>query len=326
MKPTLLIALLISMAGGAVVPQAGLRFYYTLDQQTTSGSTIKDMSRNGYNLTSSGPVQLAADRFSNAGSALKMDGTYHLSALLPDTTVHAMTDTNDFTFGIAFNTTATSASMSSRMDIAGLGDPYNNGIFLSMHDNRLRIFLGNHGYYDTPDMLNDGKWHIAIAVRSQGAVFLYIDGKLSDQGAVTGEVYPISDSLMIGKHGIKGESYYIGLLDDVFYYTRAFSADEASTLYRTLSGVPVSFITRADTVTGPRPTIAWHTVPSAIAYAFEIGTDSLFANPFVSIPLDDTTLTVPQAIAAGRYFLRVGCNFDDRSPFVFPDWHAIVVK
>ena len=326
MKPTLLIALLISMASGAVIPQAGLRFYYTFDQQTMSGSKIKDMSRNGYDLTSSGPVQFAADRFSNTGSALKMDGTYHLSALLPDTTVHAMTDTNDFTFGIAFNTTAPSTSMEGRMDIAGLGDPYNNGVFISMQDTRLRIFLGDHGYYDTSDTLNDEKWHIAIVVRSQGAVFLYIDGKLSDQGAVTGEVYPVSDSLMIGKHGIKNESFYIGLLDDVFYYTRAFSADEASTLYRTLSSVAVSFATRIDTFTVPRPTIAWHAVPSAIAYALEIGTDSLFTKPFVSIPLDDTTLTVPQAIAAGRYYLHVGCNYDDRSPFVFSDWHTIVVK
>jgi Concanavalin A-like lectin/glucanases superfamily len=326
MKPTLLIALLISMAGAAVVPQAGLRFYYSFDQQTVSGSKIKDLSGNGYDLTSSGPMKFSTDRFFNAGGALKMDGTYHLSALLPDSTVHAMTDQNDFTFGIAFNTTAPSTSMSGRMDIAGLGDPYNSGVFLSLHDNRLRIFLGNHGYYDTPDTLNDGKWHIAIAVRSQGAVFLFIDGKLSDQGAVTGEVYPGTDSLMIGKHGIKDESFYIGLLDDVFYYTRALSADDASTLYRLLSGAFVSFTTRIDTFTVAQPTIAWHAVPNAIAYAFEIGTDTLFTNPFVSIPLDDTTLTVPQAVAAGKYYLRVGCNYDDRSPFVFPDFHAIVVK
>ena len=91
MKPTLLIALLISMAGAAVVPQAGLRFYYTFDQQTMSGSKIKDMSGNGYDLTSSGPMKFSTDRFFNAGGALKMDGTYHLSALLPDSTVHAMT-------------------------------------------------------------------------------------------------------------------------------------------------------------------------------------------------------------------------------------------
>lgn len=291
MKPTLLIALLVSMACGAAVPQAGLRFYYTFDQQTVNGSTVKDMSGNGYDITSTGPVQLAADRFSNAKGALKMDGTYHLSALLPDSTVHAMTDSNDFTFGFAFNTTASSTSMEGRMDIVGLGDPYNSGIFLSMHDNRLRIFLGNHGYYDTPDTLNDGTWHVVIAVRSQGAVFLYVDGKLSDQGAVTGEIYPISDSLMIGKHGIKDESYYIGLLDDVFYYSKAFSANDASTLYRTLSGVPVAFTTRVDTVAAPRPTIAWHAVPNAIAYAFEIGPDSLFASPWS--PSRSTTRASP---------------------------------
>lgn len=327
MKPILLIAILIFAVNGAVIPKSGLRLYYTFDQPTINGTAIKDQSGNGYNLVSSGTVKLAADYFSNANSALLMDGTYYLSVLLPDSTVHAMTDTNDFTFGIMFKTTTSSGSMTGRMDIAGVGDPYNNGVFLTMNNDRIRIFLGNHGYYDTPDSLNDGKWHCVIAVRSHGAVILYLDGKVADQGAVTGSVYPgVTYSFVIGKHGVKNESYYVGLLDNVFYYTRALSADEVSTLYRLLTSVPVSFAVRVDTFTVSQPTIIWHPVPSAIAYALEIGTDSLFTNPLVSIPLDDTTFTATQAITPGTYYLHVGCNYDDRSSFVFSDWHSMVVK
>lgn len=326
MKPALLVAALFFVASADAIPKDGLRFYYTFDQQNTVGSTVKDLSGNGYNLTSSASVQLAADRFSNANCALQMDGTYYLSAVLPDSTVHAITDTNDFTFGIMFKTSVNSASMSDRMDIAGVGDPYNTGIFLSMTNDQVRVFLGDHGYYDTPDSLNDGKWHSAIAVRSQGAVFLYIDGKLTDQGAVTGTIYPGQVPLTIGKHGTKNESYYSGLLDDVFYYSRAFSAGDISLLYGVLSGQAVSFVTPLDTFRTSQPTFAWHPVKNTIAYAFEIGNDSLFANPMLSLPLEDTTITVPQTISAGRYFVRVGCNSDDRSPFLFVNYHPFAVK
>jgi hypothetical protein len=329
MKPLLIVTMLICLAGAAGLPTTGLRFYYSFDPNTISfGTTVTDLSNHGCALTASGSgtIKSGPDRFSNPAGALLMDGTYHLSALLPDSTVHKMTDTNDFTFGIMFKTTEPSTSMAGRMDIAGLGDPYNSGIFLSMHDNRLRIFLGNHGYYDTRDSLSNGAWHSAIAVRSQGAVSLYIDGALDDQGAVSGSIYPISDSLMIGKHGIKDESYYKGLLDEVFYYSRAFPADTVNIIYRTLTGASISFAAPIDTFRVPQPRFAWHPAQSAIAYAFEIGSDSVFARPFLSVPLEDTAYTVPQALAAGTYFLRIGCNFDDRSPFVFMDWHKFVVK
>jgi hypothetical protein len=326
MKSVLVIAAIVWLASGATLPTDNLRVYYTFDSSTVNLSTVTDMSGHGYTLTSSQAVGLCPDRFSRSNGALLMNGSYYLSVSLPDSVIHAMTDENDFTFGIMFNTTATSTSMTGRMDIAGMGDPYNNGIFLSMHNNRLRIFLGNHGYYDTKDSLNEGKWHSAIAVRSQGAVFLYIDGVLDDQGAVIGSIYPVSDAFVIGRHGIKNESYYRGMLDDVFYYTRAFSADEISMLYRVLTGATISFATQIDTFRVPQPSFAWRPVKNAIAYALEIGKDSLFTMPFLSVPLEDTAYIVPQAIPAGNYFMRVGCNFDDRSPFFFLNWHSFVVK
>lgn len=319
MKPTLLIVLLCMGASGANIPKTGLLFYYQFNNSTVTGVTARDQSGNGLNLTSSAPIQLG-----DSNSCLSMNGTYYLSIGLPDSTIHAMTD-SDFTFGFTFNTTTSSGSMSDRMDMAGTGDPYNTGVFLSFTNDRVRIFLGNHGYYDTPDSLDDGKWHSAIAVRYQGVVNLYIDGISVDNGAVLGSLYPGTDTFTVGKHGIKNESYFIGLLNNVFYYTVGFSAGDVANLYKDFTSAPIVFIPPFDTFLVAQPKFAWHSLTNAIAYAFEVSRDSLFTNPFVSVPLDDTTLTVPTALSAGRYFMHVGYNSDDRSPFFFSDSYPIVI-
>jgi hypothetical protein len=236
-------------------------------------------------------------------------------------------DTGDFSMGFAMQTTAPSTEMTGRMDIMGMGDPYNNGFFLSLHDNRIRIFLGNHGYFDSPDTLDDGKWHIVTAVRSQGNVFLYVDGKMSDSGAYTDDITPIVKDFVIGKHGTKNESYYKGLLDDAFFYDRALGTDDVINLYRALSGITFTLAAPADTfASGSRPSFLWRSLTNAIAYACEVSNDSLFGAPAVSIPLNDTSCMLPQPLSAGRYYVHIGANFDDRSPFFFGDPHAFVVR
>lgn len=323
----LLIAALFLCADGANIPINGLQFYYMFNKSTVKGGTVKDASINGHDLTSSkDSIQLGNDLFGNGQNALSMDGTYNLSCTLPDTLVHRLTDMNDFTFGLMFSTNAPSGSMTQRMDIAGIGDPYNSGIFLSMTYDRVRIFLGNHGYYDTPDSLNDAGWHSAIVVRSQGAVVLYIDGKVADQGAVTASIYPGTDQFVIGKHGTKNESYYKGLINDVFYYSAASSANDISNLYKAFTCPPISVISPFDTFSTTQPLFKWHPETGTIAYAFEMSTDSLFTKPFLSVPLIDTTIQVAQPLATGRYFVHVGCNSDDRSPFYFSDWHPVVIR
>jgi hypothetical protein len=93
-----------------------------------------------------------------------------------------------------------------------------------------------------------------------------------------------------------------------------------------MTGVETSFTTSIDTFTTSQPVFTWHQTKNAIAYAVEIGADSLFVKPFISVPLEDTTYAVPKPIAPGRYFLRIGCNFDDRSPFYFSNWHPFVIQ
>jgi len=72
-------------------------------------------------------------------------------------------------------------------------------------------------------------------------VFLYIDGKLVDQGAVTGTIYP--DRFHHHRQARHQERIVLsGLLDDVFYTPR-FLGGDISLLYGVLSGQTVSFVT-----------------------------------------------------------------------------------
>ncbi|MDD5674638.1 MAG: hypothetical protein PHC61_10770 [Chitinivibrionales bacterium] len=327
MKFRLILITFAWVASGASIPVNGLLQYYTFDALSLlGGNQIKDRSLYGYTITASGAIQLVNDRFGNPTSAVLMDGSYFFNCLMPDTTVSKMI-AGDFSMGFAMKATASSGSMTGRMDIMGMGDPYNNGFFLSLNNNRIRIFLGNHAYYDTPDTINDGLWHVITAVRSQGNVYLYIDGQLSDNGAYTGSITPIVNSFVIGKHGTKNESFYHGLLDDAFFYNKALAPDEVTMLYGTLSGVTFTLAAPADTFsTGIKPFFAWYSLTNAIDYAFEVSKDSLFSMPAVSVPLSDTFYTLSQPLSAGRYFMHIGANFDDRSPFFFGDPHSFIVK
>jgi hypothetical protein len=327
MKFWTLLMTLICAASGASLPVNGLLMYYSFDSSSMTGTNqIKDLSPYNYSITSSAAVQLVNDRFGTRKSAVSMDGSYYFSRTMPDTTVAKMID-GDFTMGFMMRTTASSSEMSGRMDIMGMGDPYNSGFFLSLHDNRIRIFLGNHGYYDTRDSLNDGTWHMVAAKRFQGAVTLYIDGKASDSGAYTGSIDPKTSVFTIGKHGIKDESYYKGLLDDAFFYDKALASDDISTLYKILSGITFTLTTPSDTFsTGSKPFFTWRSIPNSIAYAVEVGNDSLFSAPGISVPLTDTTFTLSQSLSSGRYYMHIGANFDDRTPFFFGEPHAFVVR
>ena len=327
MKFWTLLVTFVCAASAASVPVNGLLMYYTFDSSSViGGNQIRDRSPYGFTITSSGGIQLVNDRFGSPKSALLMDGSYYFNRLMPDTTVAKM-DAGDFSMGFVMQTTAPTTTMDGRMDIMGMGDPYNNGFFLSLNNNRIRIFLGNHGYYDSPDSVNDGIWHVVTAVRSQGNVSLYIDGELRDNGAYTNSITPIINYLVIGKHGTKNLTYYKGRLDDAFFYARALGPDEVLTLYRILSGITFTLTAPADTFgTGTKQSFAWRSLTNAIAYAIEVGTDSIFNKPSISVPLNDTSYTLSQPLSAGRYYMHIGANFDDRSPFFFGNPHTFVVR
>ena len=325
MKYWMLILAFAVFVQSGTIPRDSLMFYYTFDDSSVVGRTVKDQSGKGFDLTGTANLVLGNGVFGTPHGSLTMDGTYSLSRALNDSLVTGMT-AGDFTYGCMVKTSNASSTMSGRMDIAGMGDPYNSGFFLSFNSNYIRVFLGNHGYYDSPTPLNDNLWHFAAVTRASGSVTLYIDGQAANQGAYTESIKPATDSLVVGKHGTKMESFYKGQLDNYFFYKRALAAESIFALWKLFTGFNISIITPADTFTGASPQFSWHSIPSAIAYAAEIDTSVQFTAPILSVPLQDTSFTVPEPLPSRQYYVRIGCNFDDRSAFVFADPKVFIVR
>jgi hypothetical protein len=277
------------------------------------------------NLTLNGNCIRASDCFGITNRALTLDGSTYLSCVVPSDTISKIAQ-GDLSLGIMIKTTYQTGSFSDRFDIAGIGDPYNNGFFLTLNNSRGRIFLGNHGYYDTPDTLSDGKWHFLMATRSSGKVTLYLDGHPSDSGAYTDNVLPVTNTFIVGKHGIKNESYFKGNIDNLFFYCRALSSDEVNLLYSGLVTIPIKIYSPSDSIVTNPLIFKWSPVKNSVAYAVEIDTGATFTNPIVSLPVEDTTLQLNTTLPAGKYYFRVGTNLDDLSPFYFFDSRKIICR
>jgi hypothetical protein len=216
--------------------------------------------------------------------------------------------------------------MTQRFDIAGMGDPYNDGFFLSMDHNRLIIFLGDHGYYQAPNELNDNTWHFALATRRQAAVGLYIDGVKVVEGAHERSIMPGTSTFVIGKHGTKNESYFKGDIDDVFLYERSFTDEQVLALYRSMSGMKFTFLSPQQVTAGASLPLRWASLANTVSYALEIDTSSVFASPLISVAVEDTSYTLTQGLTPGAYYVRIGANFDDLSAFYFSEPHSIIAQ
>ena len=78
--------------------------------------------------------------------------------------------------------------------------------------------------------VNDGNWHHVVGLRDGTSLKLYFDGKLA--GTDTDEQRNVNNThdLKLGTIDELG-SYFNGLIDDVYIYNYALSADEINTLY-----------------------------------------------------------------------------------------------
>jgi hypothetical protein len=319
------ISVILLFTSGFALSHDKLILHCSFDKPTVSGVTVTDLSDNGNNLTCTGSLRYAADCLGVPERAMALDGATFFSRKISSATVGQI-GRGDFTLGIMFRTTYQTGSMEGRFDIAGMGDPYNNGFFLSLHMSRGRIFLGDHGYYDTQDTLSTGKWYFLLATRSSGNVTLYLDGKITDQGAYTDAVDPVTDTFTVGKHGIKAESYFKGDIDQVVFYGRALSDGEVQSLQTEFTSVPITILAPLDSVISTPLVFRWSSMKSAVAYALEIDTGIAFSNPVLSVPMEDTSFQVSAPLRAGRYFFRIGSNSDDRSPFYFTDPKRFVLR
>jgi hypothetical protein len=280
------------------------------------------MADNGNNLSFHGNSIPAADCMNSPKQAITLDGTTYLSCTIPPSIINQISH-GDFSLGIMLKTTDQTGTNQERSDIAGMGDATISGFFLSLHNSRGRIFLGKRGWYDTRDTLSNGKWHFLLATRSNGNVSLYLDGKISDQGAFVDSITPwvlysvnhsgsfipwVTDTFAVGKHGD---------IDQLVFYNRALTSEEAHSLFIEFTTVPVTMFSPSDTVISAPVVFKWSSMKSAVAYAVEIDTGASFLNPIISLPVEDTVMQLNVSLAAGKYYFRIGSNTDDRSPFYF---------
>jgi hypothetical protein len=327
MRPMIILtnAFWLSVSSSFATFDSSLLIYCSMDSAKVTTNYVINEANVLPNLTFHGSCIRAADRFGIANRALTLDGSTYISCVVPSNTISKIAQ-GDFSLGIMIKTNYQTGSMDQRFDIVGMGDPYNNGFFLSLNYSRGRIFLGDHGYYDTPDTLSNGKWHFLMATRSNGKVTLYLNGQASDSGAYTNSILPSTDTFTVGKHGIKSESYFQGDIDELFFYSRALTSDEVNALNRGLTTIPIKIYSPVDSIVTNPLVFRWASVKNSVAYAVEIDTSATFAHPIVSVPVEDTTMQLNATLPANNYYFRIGTNVDDLSPFYFFDSRKIICK
>lgn len=171
---------------------------------------------------------LTTDQFGNANSAYIFDGVDDHIKVPNNSGLNFGVD--DFTVSLWFKTTATTTTGTGRDDLIAKGQPSVSGYALSLKDNKIRFSLGNFGGLNSSSALNDGQWHHVVGVRGSGSIELYIDGLL-DVSSANNESLNTSNDLLIGKHGVKNESYYDGILDDIIIYNVALDQTEILNLF-----------------------------------------------------------------------------------------------
>lgn len=111
------------------------------------------------------------------------------------------------------------------------------GIFLDS-SNKVHFIAegsGDSTWVISDDALNDTEWHHIVAVRSDGTLYLYIDGVLqADTGASSYDIDNASDLIIAGDAG--SSRYFDGKIDDVKIYDRALSQEENVVEYNSGNG------------------------------------------------------------------------------------------
>lgn len=208
----------------AQLVEDGLVSYWSLDESSIDGDTVKDL-QNDNDGTINGAPKIVAGKL---GEALEFNGA--------DTWIEVPNADNlnfgdgDFTLCAWAKTTATTGRWASRHDIVGKGDPSISGYALSADNNNGFFWIGGEGEFRSASTINDGKWHYLVGVRKGSDVTLYIDATAETTGT-SAESTDTTLSFIFAKHPLKAESYFAGSIDEVCVYNRALSEDEVKQNY-----------------------------------------------------------------------------------------------
>lgn len=220
---------------GAEPEPASPAIHWPLDE--TSGGTAED-TQGSYNATYTLSPTLGQP--GARGNAIELDNTLDRVTLPTE----ALDGKNDYSFAIWFKTTKTGQ----QSIISGARSGSNNAQL---------IFLANSrsiSLYDpsapggrtswTIDSIADGEWHHLVLVRdgTNRQATMYLDGV--SEGTNSVNFVPVAiEHLVLGEEqdSVNGRyqtsQSFVGMLDDVYVFDKALSAQEVATLYE---GVNVS--------------------------------------------------------------------------------------
>ncbi|MBI2592368.1 laminin G domain-containing protein, partial [Candidatus Saccharibacteria bacterium] len=100
----------------------------------------------------------------------------------------------------------------------------------------------DHDVTSNSTSLADGQWHHFVGTYDGQKLLMYIDGVLQTQDAdsTAGTVTYNNYNLYFGRQGVSAGAFYSGVLDEVRFYNRTFSPQEAANLYNFAPG-PVGY-------------------------------------------------------------------------------------
>lgn len=78
--------------------------------------------------------------------------------------------------------------------------------------------------------VNDNQWHFIVGIRKGNSMQIFVDGSLDNSISISGEANVGYQTLAI-RHGGSNKDYYNGLLDEVYVFNRAITAEEVRLLY-----------------------------------------------------------------------------------------------
>jgi hypothetical protein len=193
------------------------------------GGTAKDTSPTGNH----GTIQGAAWEAGKAGKALRLEGSacvefaQGLHGWLGKTaTLSCWIKTKQ-----TGNATFWQAPALAGVEEAGGG----NDIFWGFLDagGHIALQAGDSGSVVSSTAVNDGRWHHVVLTRKtgDGAVQVYVDGKLEAEGASDGEEKTTAFKALGRRENTGGPpAYFQGMLDEVRLYNRVLTAEEVGIL------------------------------------------------------------------------------------------------
>jgi len=201
-----------------------------------------------------------------SGSALSFDGEndYVLMPFSEDFDF----DNRDFSLVVLVKTEDVYSQTQDTRILNYGGSTFNQYMLLCQNDGRVCFYIdagGGPANVYTNKAVDDGKWHLIVAVRdnTENCLRIYLDGEIQNTaigGAGNLRNKENSRRFAIGRRQKGGigqtHSYFEGVMDEIAVYNRTLSDPEAHTLYLTFYPLP-----------GPYSPGSWPTTIHAIPVA-----------------------------------------------------------